>query len=269
MAMARRKKPITPYERKRWLEQLENGKGITKIAKDAGHDIRVVQRHIEIALQEREAARARHDFLLSRIEEHQSDLLSEVRRLQKTVLRLPPQPLEPHESTKKKIHQALVEHIKRTSLRRLLDAYLNAVQEYEQARSHTATEISGIEAKIVSKLPSEVNLYSWATRLVEPAGKEEQAPEHSDRSYQENLGDDGQYKPSWGEFSLTRSSVNEDQLTRVLKAHRELISESASCLLPLRDQRRRLRELGSQVAEELEVLLLKRVITGRCRYCPI
>ena len=67
--MAREKKTaVSPYERKKWLEQLDSGVGITKIAKAAGRDIRIVKDHIDTAREEVQAANVRKEFLLKRLE---------------------------------------------------------------------------------------------------------------------------------------------------------------------------------------------------------
>ena len=258
---------VSPYERRRWLEDLEKGKGITQIAKAAGRDIRVVKRHIEIAQQEREVARARRDFLLSRVEQHQEDLLSEVRRLREVLLQSPPQRLEPGDPLEQKVHQALKEHTGRLPLRGLLESYCDAAREYEDMRSDIGRQLEEKEADLKSHLSAQVATPHWAAVLLLLLEKGD--PRASRRSYAEYKTEDGCYWPCWGEFNLTSSPVTAADLASIMQAHRELQSTLEAYLPKLRGRRERLRELADLIVEELDVFLLKRLVSGRCRYCPL
>jgi len=268
--VARGKRPsVSPYERRRWLEELEKGKGITEISRAAGRDIRVVKRHIEVALEESQIAQTRRDFLLGRLEQHQEDLLAEVQRLRQLVSQYPPRPLEPTDSMQQKVHEALKEHARRLLLWGLLEVYHHAVREYQEARDGVSRQLAEKEAKQILGLPQEVATYPWTPRLVETLEQGISLKGPSGRSYAENKESGGIFRPSWGELSLTRSTITEASLPAVLEAHKKLLSYAERYLPMFQEQRRRLGELADQITRELDVFRLKRLVPGRCKYCPL
>jgi len=117
-----RRPAVSRYERQRFLEELENGVGITEIARRAGRDIRVVKRNLDIAEQDRELARARRGFIRGRLEQHQEDLLAEVSRLKEVARRGSAYSLEPEDCLKRKVHEGLKQHVKRQPLHEYLAA---------------------------------------------------------------------------------------------------------------------------------------------------
>lgn len=264
--MPRGRKPsVSSYERRRWLEDLEKGKGITQIAEAAKRDIRVVKRHIEIAQQETVVARAHHDFLMGRLELHQEDLLEEVRRLRQVVLKFPPRSLVPDDPMKRKFHEALKEHAKHLRMKPLLESYEQSAREYHRVHNDVENELAEKEAELVPNLPFTSDLYPWTPRLVEAI----EGGGLLGRSYHENKDEYGTYKPSWGEFSLTKSTITKDKFDAVLKAHKKLVSEAEHHLPVVQEHRKQLVDLAELVVGELDVFTIRRLVPGRCNYCPI
>lgn len=268
--MARGKKPaVTPYERRRWLEQLESGKGITEISRAAGRDIRVVKRHMEVAQEEGHIAHARRDFLLGRLEQHQGDLLVEVQRLRQLITLYPPPSLIPEDSVLQKIHDALREHTKRLPLKGLLKSYEDTVAEYKQDRVSVSDQLSQKEAELASGLPKEVATYPWTPTLVEALELGLPLDESSGRTYVKERQGEGMYKVRWGASHLTHSPVSETEVPVVVDAHKKLLSLAEGYRPLFQGQRRRFRERADLVVEDLDVLVIKRLVPGRCRYCPL
>jgi hypothetical protein len=251
------------------LEELENGRGVTEISKAAGRDIRVVKRHIEIALEERQIAQVKRDFLLGRLQEHQEDLLAEARRLREAIVRYPPRPLEPEAPMEQKVHEALKEHARRLPLQRLLESYHLAFAEYKRHRDNVGNELVQKEVDLLSGLREEAVTYPWAPRVIEVLEKREPLLMSSDRSYMENKVKDDTYEPSWGDFKLTRSRVPRAILSAVFEAHRELLSHAEQYLPGFEEHRQHLKSLADLIVEELDAFQLKRLVPGRCRYCPL
>jgi hypothetical protein len=126
-------------------------------------------------------------------------------------------------------------------------------------------QLAAKEAKLVSSLPKEVVPYPWTPRLVQvlcEGGPLEERP-----IYGENQDSRGKYRPTWGEF-LTRAPISEACLAAVLEVHKKLLSYAEKFLPQLQEQRGRLKELGDLIVDELDVFLMKRLVPGRCRYCP-
>ena len=260
------KSAVSAYERQKWLADLDQGKGITQIAQTVGRDIRIVKRHIEVARQERETSRARHDFLLGRLEQHQDDLLNEVRRLRQIIAQFPPRPLESDEPLGKKVHEAFEEHIKRLRLHRLLESYRNAVLKYDDAKRDAIDHLTSTESKLVASLPSNVETYPWASRLVSVLEREG-APE---RSYLENKYEGGhRCAPSWSDIVLTSSPIAVTNLVAVVEAHKQLVSEAEPLMANLHDHIRHVEQLVEATVDELDSLLVRRLAPGQCKYCPI
>lgn len=267
--MSRGKKPaVSPYERQRWLEELESGKGITEISRAAGRDIRMVKRHIEVAQEERHIAHARRDFLLGRLEQHQGDLLAEVRRLRQLITQYPPLRLIPDDPVQQKVHDALKEHTRRLPLKGLLELYEGAVAEYKQARDSVSSQLAEKEAELVSSLSQEVATYPWTPALVEALEPGLPLDESSGRAYVWEKRGEGMYEISWGAGHLTRSVVPEAEVSTIIDAHKKLLSCAEAHWPLFQEHRQRLREMADLVAEELDVFVIKRLVPGRCRYCP-
>lgn len=261
-----KKSNISPQERLGWLEQFENGTRITKMATDAGHDIRVVKRHIEIAREERQVALARHGFLLKRLEQHQDDLLKEVNRLRKLLTRHPPTPLTPHDPIEIKILEALKEHIKRLPLKNLLERWEGIFAEYSSFREDVRIKLDSEKSKLLLDILGDETLYQWTTAIIDVLASG-LSPGKSGRSYTID-GQDDEYKISWGDSILTRRTITEEQKVLVLKTHKKLVTFAENYLPRFLDYKERFKELSDQLIDELDVLTIKRVVTGRCRYCP-
>jgi len=266
--MARKRKPsVSSYERRQWLEELEKGKGITEISGKAGRDIRVVKRHIDIARQERESSLARHDFLVSRLEQHQQDLLDGVRRIHSVIDLFPPQKIEADDPIEQLVHKGLNEHLNDLSTRELnegLQKYNTFVIKFDELRHNYELQLLKKEKKLIAKLSSGLNLYPWTPNIL----KVFDAGGSSDRSYTENKQEDGTYRPSWGAYSLTESPIVKSDLDKVLEAHRKLTLKLKSFKTEVQKIRQQYNQLISQLVDKLDVLLVRRMVPGHCQYCP-
>lgn len=259
---------MTASERRRWLEELEGGEGITKISRVAGRDIRVVKRHIDIACEEREIAKTRSDFLLNRLEEHQQDLLGEVQRLRQHFKENPSRTLTAGDGLLQKIHQALKQHTSRLPLWQLIESQSKAVSEYTEADDSVRSQLAGTEAELVSHFPKQVTIIPWSTQLV-LALKEEIPLKSPTRRYDKNVDTDGYCLPCWSGGALVKSRIPKASLASLLKAHGTLLDRAEQHESLFRRHRQHLRELAGLIMDELDVFVLKRMVPGRCRYCPV
>jgi hypothetical protein len=265
--MGRGNRPeISQYQRLRWLEGLESGKGITQISKEAGHDIRIVKRHIEIAREERQAALATHDFLLKRLEEHQEDLLAQVRRLRKLFTQNPPGSLTPDDAIEKKKFNALKEHFEHLAVKKQLDECERVLARYSAFKKDASSELNAEESKLISAIPKEVVCYPWTPVILEVL-ESGLSFEQSGRKYEKEPAD-GKWKPSWGDRILTRSLVTKEQYDLVEEAHKKLVSFAKKYLPEFQEYKRQFEELSDRLTDQLDVFIIKRVVAGRCRYCP-
>ena len=144
---------VSPFERRRWLEQLEKGTGVTEIARSAGRDIRVVKRGLVTAQQEAEAAQAHTDLVRNRLELHQDDLLDEIRRLRGIVGMWEPRTIKTDDPIKTRLQMALLEHIGRKPLKVLLNDYEQLATEYRAVLASTEDQLESEERLRLSKFP--------------------------------------------------------------------------------------------------------------------
>jgi hypothetical protein len=211
------KPAISPKDRLKWLERLENGEGITSITKSAGRDIRVIKNNIELALEERQRARVRQDFLLGKLEQHQQDLLEEVRRLKAVLSCFPPQHLVPEDLLQKKIHDALKQHVKRTLLKDLFESWGETCADFEHLLESIKKDLSDREKRLKSDLPEEAETFEWIPSIVEAL---EQGTNMEEVKYYRHPRVKGQYHPYWGSTPLIGSPLDETPTALVISAQR-------------------------------------------------
>jgi sulfur relay (sulfurtransferase) DsrC/TusE family protein len=261
-----KKKGISPQEGRKWLEEYEGGKGMTKIAEDSGSDYRTIKNHIEMAREAREKAQGRRDFILRRIEEHQGDLLAEVDHLRKLLSRHVPIGLAPDDPVQKKIFDALKEHTQRLPVKKQFDDWDKALVEYLKHKEGVRIELEAEERKLISAIPKEVECYPWTPVILEVL-ESGLSFEEAGRRYMEEPAD-GKYKILWGSNILTRSLVTEDQKAVIKEAHKKLVAFAKKYTPQFQKYRQQLKEISDRLIDELDVLKIKRVVAGRCRYCP-
>lgn len=167
--MARKNRvQVSSYERRRWLEDLERGRGITEIANIAGRDIRVVKRHIATAEQEREVGRARSELLWGRLEQHQEDLLSQVRCFRDVARVMNPGSLTEFKAEERqhtRLYQALLAHLVRFPVKRLWEAFGSAVADYLEAREVFVGQLRNREQELMAGMPAGTEAFPWHDKI--------------------------------------------------------------------------------------------------------
>lgn len=263
--MARGKKPaVSPYDRRRWLEELDSGKGITTIARESGRDIRIVKRHIATAREEVQVAHAKKEFLLGRLQQHQEDLLSEVARLRSTVHLPIARSLTPGDA-RKKIYEALLEHLKKSSLRPLLGFWEQLVQEGENLKRGLVDKLTPTETELKASLPGAVDTRPWAQPIVDDL-MSGYVPDES--AYNLRKQRDGTYEITFKNHGLSRSALPEEDAEALANSHRKLVIVAGEYQSEIKKYRQKSKELSEIITDELDTLTMKRMVAGNCRYCP-
>ena len=75
VAETRQKKRIYRDERRRWLEEHERGKPLTTIANETGRNIRTINKHVQLAADERDRALAKTELYRQVMTKHNDDLV--------------------------------------------------------------------------------------------------------------------------------------------------------------------------------------------------
>lgn len=263
--MARGKKPsVSSYDRRRWLEQLKAGKGITEIARAAKRDIRVVKRHIEVAQEEILKANARKDFLRDLLQQHQDDLLDEVRRLGSIVSLPIPRTLSPGRA-RQKYYDAFKEHLKKSSLKGLLESYEEIVLEGDRLKKYIMEQLLSSETELKASLPDEAKTYSWVESIVDDLVSGF-VPDES--AYTREKQSDGAYEIKYKNKNLTRVTLPQKDVEAAVESHKKLVTLARNYQSVVDEYRQRREEIAETITDELDVLAIKRLVPGRCKYCP-
>ena len=264
-----KKKPISRQEEEQWLEDLEAGKGITLIAHKAKRDIRVVKNHIEIVRIRRLKEQAERDHYKDLIMRHQEDLLEEAVRLKQEAAKYPPVVLEPAGPINRIIYEALKQHLKRHRLLSLLQEFGSAKEKYEASDKTVTAELVEKETSLSSDLPEGIKTYPWTSRIMELLQqglilKEDEMPK-----YDERKADDGTCKPIWNAYNLTESSISASDSKQVINAHKKLLDFAVTYLPQFAELRQRISELAQLILHEVNTLLVKHIVSGKCEFCPV
>lgn len=269
------KKPLVkPEMRRQWLRRFEeDGESSPQIAKSDRYDVRTVRKQIEVARQEREAREARSMVLRTALEKHYADLVGFAQRLEGALAT--PWTIAFAERGDR-MWSALREHLPRSPIWKGIDRW-----------EHLRTELTRLQEEAVKRLlqESELNspfkqVSSWdEVGLYVPALRD---------AINNRLRKSVERGPvPLGEF---RASVRQDGLATVIYGDGGLCAtvlpgqeaEVEEFIASLMKQVSDLPELGSMqhalselqkvkeaVTEELATIQLRRVVPGRCRYCPI
>jgi hypothetical protein len=267
---------ITPEQRLNWLRRYEDGESPPRIAEKDRVDVRTVRKHIELAKQETEVKEARSMVLRSALEHHYQDLCDYARTLAVYPSGETASDQEPYSEY---MRTALRQHIPRSPIW----GYLNQRDSLRQA---TAQLAEGIENKIEELLRSDPRLntgsiegYSGTVDGVIEAFKF-QATQWV-RGYRginiENLqtepAEEGFVNLRYGAFGLGK--VEQGHLPTVLKAMTEILQDWESRLKELEEVKKLQKSLldlshvETNLNDEIAVITLRRVVPGRCHYCPL
>lgn len=267
--MEKKRRPaITPLERARWLEEIDQGKGITAIASAAKRDIRVVKRHVEVARRERELGQVRRDFIRQRLEQHQADLFRQGDRLRHIVGGRSARTLDPSESVEKKLYDAFRQHVGGHALGLLLETYQKEATRYRELVSTTVASLDAEQDTLLQ--PGMIGLvHRWTAGLLECLeGQAWRGSEWWDE-YSLQPDDAGHgVKVAWGAYNVTRTPVSEDQATAIQQVHQKLGEHAQRLLNPLQEQAGRLQGLAFEIRDKLDVFTVSHFVPGRCDYCP-
>jgi hypothetical protein len=263
-----KKNQVSPYERQSWLLQQHSGTGVTAIARTSGRDIRTVKANLVIAEEEAQITSVRHEFLLKRLEEHQNDLLAENGRIKHVVSLYPPGVLTPEDPMMRKIHEALEEHVRGLKVKELLNAYDRLRKENNKEKDRIRSLLEMKEKTLLSRF-SNVSTRAWTPRVVDMLESGVLKVEEGGFAYDISQTVDGKSIPAYGSDNLTRMPVIHTEASFLVGTHQELVSGSRQYVPIFSEYREKLKALGDDIIDELNVFSLKRMLPGKCRYCPV
>jgi hypothetical protein len=278
MAKRNRKPPIKPEVRRDWLRRNEeNGETPPQIAAEDRYDVRTVRKQIDLAKQEREAREARSIVLRNALERHYDDLRKFAEKLNSEISGAGNVPVSPDDDL---MEAALRQHLPRSPIWGYMLKRQNLQQraDEEQKKLERVIEesvkpdrrltplinagLDGIVHGTVAVLIAEVKQWSHGnteyslkdTLVMEPAGE-------------------GLVNPRFGFSHIGIMEVKYSE--RYVKIVHDVLGDLEFRLKNSEDYRNlektiaEIGRLGRKLREELAVVRLRRIVPGRCKYCPL
>ncbi len=279
MVKRTKKPPIKPEVRRDWLRRNEESdESPPQIAAKDGFDIRTVRKQIELAKQEREVREARSTVLRNALERHYDDLRHYAEMLNSQLGG--GSRVEPHPDTEF-LEAALRQHLPRSPLWGFQSKLMNLHHEMPEQKQ-----------KVNAWIEQAVNVDSRLTALASAGltrvipgiveALKVKADQWSHREEWFNLKDnllsesvgEGQVNLHYGAFYLIErmdAQLAEGYLKIVREALEDLESHlrESQELLAFEKTVTEIARAERKFREELAVIRLRRIVPGRCKYCPL
>jgi len=272
MARPDRKLSVTPETRKKWLHRHEeNGESVLQIAKRDIYDIRTVRKQLDLARQERETRETRLMVLREAAQAHYGDLCKCAAAIESA--------LDGRSfgviGTEDRMCVALRQHLPRAPLWKYLQQWNNLQQDLEQTRADLRTkyeedlskdpQLTSAFANGTEDIPAMVDFFTKQTEFWSQGGSGVDIAQ----VFKTESASEGLVNLRLGGYNI--GTVAESRVNAVKKAllgFREKLPIFAE-YQKLEQRRKELDELAPEIREELAIITLRRVVPGRCKYCPI
>ena len=274
MGRRSRKPPVKPEVRRAWLRRYEeDGESPPQIAAADSFDVRTVRKQIELARQEREVREARSTVLRNAVESHYRDLCKLAEELDTEIKQDKIIPSQPEDS---RMLSALREHLPRSPLWKKLGKWDSVLEEIANLEDDIREQLRGeIEAdsrlnEIVAAgengvIPGMVNALNFQMKNWARGWK---GLDIKDNFKVEPVGD-GIVNVSCGAFNMDK--VKEEHAALIREVLIDFESKIISWELYEKMQKSftELESLKRGLRDELAIIILRRIVPGRCKYCPI
>ncbi len=274
MARRSRKPPVKPEVRREWLRRYEqDGESPPQIAAADQFDVRTVRKQISLAREEREAREARSAVLRNAVESHYRDLCKLAEELDAEIKQ---DKAIPSELKDRPIWSALREHLPRSPLWKKLDRWGYIWEEITTLENDTKQHLTqmleaetklaeiiaagedGVVPGMVAALTFQIT--NWAR-------------EWKGLDIEENF----DIKPAEEGFVIIRYGFA--QMGKVQEGHvariREILVDLQSKIPTWKeyDDMKKLftemERLKLSLRDEFAIIILRRIVPGKCKYCPI
>ncbi|MBA7469109.1 MAG: hypothetical protein GH158_07115 [Dehalococcoidia bacterium] len=268
-----KKPPVKPEKRLEWLQRVErDGETLSHIAESDSFDIRTVRKHVELARMERDVHQARTEVLRNALEGHYGDLMETVRNIENWVSSEVQVSLEKGVS----LMSGLREHMPRsplweslrkwnrtlTELAELSDVIRNKIQREIEADGRLNGIVSqGANGVIPAAIDVLVHQVKQWTRGLEGL--------KMDRDIHLEKTSEGRVKMRYGFSHFGELEERSVEIIKAVLIYFESELKHSPEYLEMEKLIGRLERLKKGIGEVLTVVLLRRIVPGRCRYCPL
>jgi hypothetical protein len=261
-----KKPPVEVSKRWAWLRLVEEENQTPPgIAKGQGYDVRTVRKAIQWARDEREKREARMIVFRQAQHDHYSDLVSFVDKLDSEINKeITVSPI----TKGNRLWNALRQHLPRSPLWKLVEKLESINAEIRNVHNGLQQKIAKISIDRIAPKTKEMGLNQEA---VEGALVGWSAASHGEGSLklEARHASQGYQEISYGSWNC--AIVPDEKAKSVQEYISDLMAEVSA--MPkaqrLRDLLAKRQEITSSIAEELATIKLKRIVPGRCKYCPL
>ncbi|HLF09550.1 MAG TPA: hypothetical protein VI789_09440 [Dehalococcoidia bacterium] len=280
-----RGKKRSMLEERSWLRDYEEGKGMEEIAKAARRAPSTVSKGIEAARQERQEQTVWEGLLREAYQRHFDDMLQAAKQLRAAAQKNEREALltgwDRHTDM---LLDALRSHMADAPLWRACKRWEDRAREIRDIRETLRQGVASGVDSLSSQTPDVVDGLGWRDSLLFAAdtvssalsrstdadGDEEARAETLRALAAKQLEHMHYHDEGWGSYGLYPRQCGEATRERMRKEHSQLVDEITTGEIIVRwsGALRLQREAFEQIDEEVEVLLLRRLLPGRCRLCP-
>lgn len=272
--MARRtKKPAVSHQVYRvWLERFEEGESPPQIARSAEYDVRTVRKYIALLQQERELNQARAQVLRNALEQHYADLVAFAARLEGTVKGVSEGGYLERDS---RLWNALKAHMPRSPLWKALDRWEHLKkrerQLFEAGQSRMEQKVRGLaDLELAPVATGKEGIYRPGTAALVGRRLREAAEGRGSSPYVITTRPTGAGLVTILCDEPICAMVSPERVKEITAFFENLGTEIPTW--PEVEELRRvlgeLERITTVAEEELATIALRRVVPGRCRYCP-
>jgi hypothetical protein len=263
---------IKPEKRLEWLKRSEKGETPPQIAEVDDVDVRTVRKHIAIALMERDVQQARSAVLRDVLEAHYRDLLDTIRNIQSQITAGSPVLLEKDIP----LMLGLKQHMPRSPLWENLRKWNRTIQELSELES----TLPQIIQKEIEKDGSLKGIVSYDSNEVIPATVEvlvHQMKRWSrgseglmlDRNFYLEKASEGRIRAVYGFSHFGEIDKSQVGIVKDVIQDIELKMKQGPEYAEMEKLVKRLSRLGNTIRELTTVILLRRIVPGKCKFCPL
>ncbi len=274
MARRGRKPPVKPEVRRKWLRRYEeDGESPPQIAATDQFDVRTVRKQISLAREEREAREARSAVLRNAVETHYRDLCKFAEDLDTEIAK---ETTIPSTLKDNRMWSALREHLPRSPLWKKLDRWgyiWEEITTLENATKQSLTQMLETDSRLAKIIAAGEDRVVFGTVVALTFQLTNWARGWKGLDIEKNL----EVKPA--EEGFVTVGYGFAQMGKVQEGHvaqiRETLVDFESKISTWKeyDDMKKLfaevERLKLSLRDELAIIILRRIVPGKCKYCPL
>jgi hypothetical protein len=251
------RKPVSIALRRHWLRlNEEDGLSPQEIAEKEIYDIRTVRKALDLARSDREQREASVMVFRDVKQKHYEDLTRYASKLNNEIQQ------ESLSITKDRYFDALKEHLPRSPIWEGLEKFISLSQEIQSIKNTIRTDISGKVREIVRDSDdlyperiSEAIIYT----IMNPSNAVEITSTRTAPGF---------FGIHEGDYTL--GIISEDHLNDTIKKIENIVEKIKNSKdgINLKNKYEECTLIKEKISEELATIVMKRIVSGKCKYCP-